>query len=237
MMAAFFVYGRQSAEVFISTTEASTCVFLLIYLYGAASIPLSYIYSFFFENYSTAQISIMAINFVTGFVAVLAYFIMESIPDEVELGNQLVNLFRVFPPYLIGEGFINLSSEFFVNLLSPRKTNYLSWKVCGRPIAFMACEAVGYFSIVLISELPVVRRFGFWLDKQRANLVGTSPPAMHEDEDVAAERIALLDADPKDYALLIRGLVKVYPPSVFCSAAKHAVRGVSFACKTGERFG
>jgi len=66
MMAAFFVYGRQSAQVFISTNDASTCVFLLVWLYGASSIPLSYIYSFAFENHSTAQISIMAINFVTG---------------------------------------------------------------------------------------------------------------------------------------------------------------------------
>ena len=40
-----------------------------------------------------------------------------------------------------------------------------------------------------------------------------------------------------EYSLVIRGLVKVYPPTVPGGAVKHAVRGVSLACPVGERFG
>ncbi len=38
-------------------------------------------------------------------------------------------------------------------------------------------------------------------------------------------------------ALILRDVVKTYPPSVLGGAPKHAVRGVSLACPLGERFG
>ena len=134
VMAAFFCYGRNAAEVFISTNEASTCVFLLVWLYGQACIPLCYLYSMAFDNHSVAQISIMTWNFVTGFVAVLAYFIMTTIPETKEAAAELVHFFRFFPPYLVGEGLVRLSAGFFRNLIANRPTSYYEWEIAGRPI-------------------------------------------------------------------------------------------------------
>ena len=38
--------------------------------------------------------------------------------------------------------------------------------------------------------------------------------------------------------LLIKDLIKTYPPSILCgNEAKYAVRGISLACYAGERFG
>jgi ATP-binding cassette, subfamily A (ABC1), member 3 len=104
VMIVFFSYGADASRIFISTDEATVAVFLLVFLYGSAAIPLSYLYSFAFDNYSTAQISIMTVNFFTGFVAVMAYYIMVSIPSTKETGETLVWVFRMFPPYNIGEG-------------------------------------------------------------------------------------------------------------------------------------
>ena len=115
-MSAFFVYGKDSASVFTETTESTMAMFLLILLYGVSSLPLSYIYSFMFTNYSTAQISIMAINFGTGFVSVLAILIMQSLPETQDAAKVMVHVFRVFPPYLIGEGFINLATTYYLNI-------------------------------------------------------------------------------------------------------------------------
>lgn len=98
----FYCYGKQASRIFVDDGEATLAVFLLLILYGASAIPLSYLYSLLFDNHSTAQISIMTINFITGFVAVFAYFIMISIPSTKSLGEQLVHLFRLFPPYNIG---------------------------------------------------------------------------------------------------------------------------------------
>ena len=77
-MITFLLYGEEAAKVFIGSAEAGWAVFMLLVLYGLASIPLSYIYSMAFDNHSTAQISIMTWNFFTGFVFVLAFYIMAS---------------------------------------------------------------------------------------------------------------------------------------------------------------
>ena len=68
-----------------------------------------------FDNHSTAQISIMAINFASGFVAVLAYFVMSGIPLTKDAASKIVHFFRFFPPYLLGEGLIAVSSTTFSN--------------------------------------------------------------------------------------------------------------------------
>lgn len=96
------IFNSKKPVAFVSSAESSSALFLLLLTYGASSIALSYLYSLAFDNFSTAQISIMAINFFTGFVFVLAYYIMISVPETHELGTQLVNFFRFFPPYNIG---------------------------------------------------------------------------------------------------------------------------------------
>eukprot|EP01034_Spumella_vulgaris_P026026 gene26027-32552_t len=230
-MAAFNIFGKQAAEIFISTRESSNCLFLLLFTYGMSSLPLSYLYSMTFENHSTAQISIMAINFLTGFIAVLAYYILISVPDTKYIGVGIVHFFRFFPPYNIGEGLINLSSAYYRTKVLNETTNYLAWDITGRNIVFI--------------------RAGHWVERQRALLVGAPPGMKHaEDQDVQAERdrVDAMDLSEKDAeeqvspdlqhnALIMRNLVKIYPPSVLGGEPKHAVRGVSLACPLGERFG
>lgn len=91
---AMFMFGTNVAQVFIGSVESTLALFCLLLVYGASSIPLCYLYSFWFVNFSTAQIAIMVINFMTGFVTVLAYYIMISIPKTAATGAKLVHLFR-----------------------------------------------------------------------------------------------------------------------------------------------
>jgi hypothetical protein len=57
--------------------------------------------------------AIMGFNFVTGFVFVMAYFIMANIPKTAHLAAKLVYLFRIFPSYDVGEGLIAISTLYF----------------------------------------------------------------------------------------------------------------------------
>ena len=282
----------QNTSVYVSTPESSLCVFLLLWLYGWSAIPLSYLYSLAFSNPSTAQISIVAINFFTGFVGVLAVLIMRTIPETVEASKTMEVVFRIFPPYLIGEGFINLSAAFFTNLLGAstgaEKRSYFAWSVTGRVLVYMAVEAVGYMLIVLLLETVWVRRFGQILQAWREQLALRAVPAHVKmgtllegaggvrdgsevgegvDEDVLAEHTWLMQeriAESRELgarrdlgdggisevggegggegrssqaALCVRGLAKVYSPSFLGGHPKYAVRGVSFSCPPGERFG
>ena len=49
--------------VFLSPDEAALATTLLVFLFGASTLPLNYVYSFLFSNHSTAQITIMVRHF------------------------------------------------------------------------------------------------------------------------------------------------------------------------------
>jgi hypothetical protein len=71
---------------------------------------------------------------------VIGYFIMSSIPDTKELASQLVHIFRFFPPYNLGEGFINLASVFFQNTILGYDNPIFGWECVGRNLTFMCYE-------------------------------------------------------------------------------------------------
>jgi ATP-binding cassette, subfamily A (ABC1), member 3 len=162
---AFYAYGEQASRIFIDNGEATLAVVSMLILYGASCIPISYIYSFAFDNHSTAQITIMTLNFFTGFVMVMAYYIMISIPATEVTGRRIVHFFRIFPPYNIGEGLINISAAYFQNNILDGNVSYLAWEVTGRNIAYMAAESVVYFSIILLSEAPWPRDFMHFIER------------------------------------------------------------------------
>jgi hypothetical protein len=242
IMITFFAYGKDASRIFIDTQEATIAVFLLLLLYGTAAIPISYLYSFFFDNHSTAQISIMTINFFTGFVTVMAYYIMVSIPSTKSLGESLVHLFRFFPPYNIGEGLINISAAYFSNELMDQHVSYLSYEVSGRNIVHLAVETGVYFSLVLLSEANWLRQLGYHLEKKVYEARGgiqIPPPHLPVDEDIVAESgvVEQYPMSGTDYMLVLKNIVKTYSPTLFWGQPKHAVRGMSLACAAGERFG
>lgn len=57
----FFVH-----QVFVGDALNFLATFSLFYLYGLAVLPLSYCYSWIFENHASAQIGIAALHFLTG---------------------------------------------------------------------------------------------------------------------------------------------------------------------------
>ena len=242
-MCFFFIYGQETSQVFVNSASSTFAVFLLLLLYGTSVIPLSYLYSMAFENHSTAQISIMIINFFTGFVFVLAYFVMNAIPFTQPYAAALVNFFRFFPGYLIGEGLINISIAYLeikLAALTGRTSSvtFFDWQVSGRNLAFLTAESIGYFLVVLLTELPLIRGLLHSFDVYRSKQAGAPPSPKHPtDIDVLQEEELVAREDPCRFSLFLREIVKTYPPAFFGSKPKFAVRGISLAIPMGERFG
>ena len=130
-MTAFACYQSSSAIIFFSSAQSTLTVFLLLFCYGLSVLPLCYLYSMMFDNHSTAQISIMAINFASGFLAVIAYFVMSNIPLTQYAANHLVLFFRFFPPYLVGEGLIGVTTNYFTISVLGEQVSVLDWNVAG----------------------------------------------------------------------------------------------------------
>ena len=57
-------YGNSE---FVGTVENFSATFLLLLLYGLACTPISYCYSFLFDNFTSAQVGIVGLHFLTGF--------------------------------------------------------------------------------------------------------------------------------------------------------------------------
>ena len=244
IMLTFVLYGEENAKIFIGDTEAGWAVYVLLLCYGLSSIPLSYVYSLAFDNHSTAQISIMTWNFFTGFVFVMAFYIMISIPSTRETAESLVHFFRIFPPYNIGEGLINISVNYFDIYVLEGNTSYFAWEVTGRNLAFMIAEMLTYFLIILMTEWTFFRKvYGEIVKKYvqyttEGNNGSFELGQDEEDDDVAAEREMIKTANPNDYILYINDIKKTYsPPVLLGGSCKYAVRGIHLACAAGERFG
>ena len=102
---------------YVGDAEQAAATLLLLLLYGLASLPMVYCYSFLFESHATAQIVIMVLNLIAGFVTVIAHFVMSTLPSTQSADRVLVHLYRLLPPYLFGEGLLNLSATWYQNEL------------------------------------------------------------------------------------------------------------------------
>jgi hypothetical protein len=70
IMAIFMLYGNDSAQVFVGDVESFLATAALTFGYGMSILPFSYLLARNFKNPSTAQISVIGLIFITGFVAV-----------------------------------------------------------------------------------------------------------------------------------------------------------------------
>ena len=153
-MAVFESYGTPA---FAGSAQTRACTLCLLLAYGLSAIPLSYAYSFAFANHSTAQIGGMAINFFTGFVCVMANFIMLSVEKTIPTARTLVHVYRLFPPFNFGEGLIGMSRAYFEAFYLGRGPPPFAWAVAGRSITAMVLECPLYLLVVLGLECGLLQ--------------------------------------------------------------------------------
>ena len=152
VMVIFLCYGSDSAQVFVGTAESFWCTALLTFGYGLSVMPFSYLLARRFSNHSSAQIAVIGLIFITGFVAVNAYFIMDSIERTKDLAQTLRPLFRLWPAYSVGDGLIMMASAFWEREILSQDVSPLDWDVAGRPLALLYGLTIPYFLILLALE-------------------------------------------------------------------------------------
>ena len=241
IMCAFTMYGAEAAKVFVGEWHSFLATLLLTFFYGTSSLPFSYLLSRNFTNHTTAQIGIMGVFFVTGFVAVNSYFIMLSLPDTEATAIAMVPYLRLFPGYNVGEGFINLSGSFYRRTLLGIDTQPFDYEVTGMNITNMMALSVLYSFIIGLLEYSddgggggivgnFLRKWKIVYSNLMLRLSGvkqisedtwTCNDGLLEDEvddkDVADEKALVANDHHRlrgEAAILIKGLWKIYPPSV-----------------------
>lgn len=174
VLGSLFVLVGHGTCVFISSSSQTLAFFCLLMCYAAAALPFAYLCSLIFSHFATAQIAIVTMNFLTGFVLIVAYSILSSLLSTQRMTNEiLVHVFRLFPGFVVGEGLIHLSIHYFehmVGVLNDVGTAALDtdedaafrgvwhWEVVGRDLVFLFMQSVVFMSMVLWSESTHVRR-------------------------------------------------------------------------------
>ena len=179
--------------------------------------------------------------FISGFVAVNAYFIMSSIEKTKDLAEILRVAFRSWPAYNVGDGLIMMASAYWEREILGADKRPLDWDVAGKSVALLYGLIVPYFVFLLMMEYAQdggagggfgaslrsvrdgfermtlrcqgVRRVdGAWCLDDELDSAGVSI-----DDDVAKEenKVEELLSDLKSYApVVIHDLWKVFPASV-----------------------
>ena len=162
----FFAFDMSSL---VGTFDKAAASFVLLLAFGAASVPLSFVYSLGFRDHASTIVALSLVNFVTGFVLVNLDFVMRS--SEVErtrlLGERLSRAYRAFPPFLLGEGLVAVStSHYYIDNGQKDETESwldtfagmdeppspFEWELAGRPIAFLLVECAGYFALLVATR-------------------------------------------------------------------------------------
>ena len=242
-MIVFIGYGN--AE-FVGTEDAKRGTFLLLMAYGCAALPLAYCYSFMFSNPTSAQVGISGLNFMFGFVLVIASFVLDAVDLTASTNHSLKPYYRIMPPYCLGESLISLTALRFENTISPTPKHVFDWDILGRNLVYLVCESVGYFIITLLIErsafLPGIGWAMRWTERRRAAKPDVQQVlqrvAKSLDDDVRAERVAVLEGAAEAAVVVeLRGLTKVYKSRGSGSGETIAVRESCLRVRRGECFG
>jgi len=151
------VFGVYRNDSFVGTVDRFFATALLVFFYGISALCMSYTLSFLFTSGMGAQLGIAGITFVLGFGLVMASVILDTLPKTTEINSHLKTLYRIFPPFLFGEGLINLSSAPLIASLTGKTENAFDIDIAGRALVLLLVEAVFYIVVTLCIDNGLFR--------------------------------------------------------------------------------
>ncbi|KPI82537.1 putative ABC1 transporter, partial [Leptomonas seymouri] len=205
--------------------------FTIFLLYGLTSTVGAYAVSFLFNEHSSAQMSVMAVGLVLGFLLNIMIFVIQLDDSNDNLASTLCSLFRLIPSYSIGEGVIHL-----LLLPSNRKLGFSNgpWDMdeLGWAMVYLAAEVPFFAALTLILDHPTLGRL---LDRRRYHSECTPVIAPDEDPDVTEERNGVYAAEKSQNDST--DVVRVIDLQKDYGGGKLAVKGITFSIFPGEVFG
>ena len=209
--------------------EGGAAILTLLLLYGFAISGFTYMMSFAFKNASTAQVMTILFNFITGFMLVIASFIMSIIPATKKINRSLMFLYRLFPTFCLGHGLL------FVGLKKVLKATGLSQTIdvwgddfAKWDVVFLAIEAVAYAWGAIGID------YALTVSSVRSLLFGTKireEVVLELEEDVLTENERVRSGGADGDLVVIRDVKHKYP------GGKVAVKGLSLGIPNGQCFG
>ena len=127
-------------------------IFVLFMVYGFASIPMMYLWSFMFDKPASAFSFAVLFNVLTGVIAVFTIFAVKSFPDQEDLTDSLQQFFIIFPNFCFGQSFVDMYQNYTVK-------QYLA-QLSEDPVIKKALEIFGYNSLTCSNMPEVLKLIG-----------------------------------------------------------------------------
>uniref|UniRef100_A0A6E8W4G1 ABC transporter domain-containing protein n=1 Tax=Anopheles coluzzii TaxID=1518534 RepID=A0A6E8W4G1_ANOCL len=242
-----------------SSFEELGRVFLVLIVFGIAFLPVTYLFSFWFEVPATGFVKMMIVNIFSGTIFFTAVFLLKFDGfDLKDVANGLEWAFMIFPLFSLSQSLSNInvlsttasvcleqcteetaslcSQEYLCSLLPQCcDTNIFSWESTGinRQLMYMGGVGLVGFLILMGIEFRVVER----VLKRRKRSSGAITPAGSEDptqdDDVLEEKRrvkSLSDGELANKNLVVSDLTKYYGKFL-------AVNQLSVSVEGSECFG
>ena len=131
-------------------------VIRLLVLFGGASTGFSYLLSYLFQSPSMAQIVMVIVTFLVGFLLSVVGMILRIVPNQRKVFMHVLRyIFAVFPPYALADGLHNLcaiSTWSALELKRGEQYHPLDWNITGMSLTFLGCETVAYLTLTILYE-------------------------------------------------------------------------------------
>ncbi|CAG0915031.1 unnamed protein product [Notodromas monacha] len=163
-----FVFLVFDEEAYVARDTFPGLLVLMV-LYGWATVPLMYPFSFFFETSSFAFVALATANLFIGIVSTISTFVLEIMEEEEfqDIANVLKQVFLAFPQYCLGRGLMELakfkvisSSVAMILDTEVKELDVFEWTFLGRNVASMIAQGfLGFAVTLLIQYRP---KCGWW---------------------------------------------------------------------------
>ena len=196
-------------EVLNDPSENYLAIVFLFLLLGTSIIPFTYLSSYVFDNYATAQVSTILFHFVTGSIFPIFMYVLYIFDSTRDFSKGFRWVLRILPNYCIGNGLIYIgSSEILATFEGVEPYDALSLDSAGGDILMLLITSILFPILLILAETfessPSLRQKIYKKPKQ------DKPGEYEQDEDVEAEKQRALNTDPADVQVNVRELRKVY---------------------------
>lgn len=212
-------------------------VALVLVVFIWSVLPLTYLLSFWFTIPSTGFTRMSMLNILTGVLAFMVVFIMQSgvFANLKNIGDTLNWIFLIFPHFALTQSFSNLNiitqkqqickaqcesltgcTEQLMCQFIPLCCNqdkYFEWEMpgSGRNILFMAVVGLICFIILFMKEYKLLKLSNCFKGGVKKDIAETEDEVM--DDDVKYEKLkikGLTNHEIREYNLVMRDMTKYY---------------------------
>ncbi|CAI2381272.1 unnamed protein product [Moneuplotes crassus] len=209
-------------------------IWIHILLFGLALPPFTYALTFLFKKESAAQLMTILINiFLGGFIPIVI-ILLQSMSNTREIGKSLRWLPRIFPPFAVIDGIVQISimNTIAFALGEDPKDNPLSIDVAGGDAVFLAISIFFWWSLFILLESNILMRiFRFRGVKDYKEFF--DEPQVEIDSDVRNEEFRCSEVVPQNCSVLVNQLRKEFKVQGQQFAA---VKNICFGLEYGECF-